>query len=51
MISLYDYLGRAAGPELGKRVASAAAAKTSPLIHVMLKLSHTQVKFYYFYEM
>ena len=27
MISLYDYLGRAAGPELGKRVASAAAAK------------------------
>ena len=27
MVSLYDYLGRAAGPELGKRVASAAAAK------------------------
>lgn len=27
MMSLYDYLGRAAGPELGKRVASAAAAK------------------------
>ena len=30
MISLYDYLGRAAGPELGKRVASAAAAKNIP---------------------
>ena len=27
MISLYDYLGHAAGPDLGKRVASAAAAK------------------------
>ena len=27
MVSLYDYLGRAAGPELGKRVASAAAAQ------------------------
>ena len=27
MMSLYDYLGRAAGPELGKRVAAAAAAK------------------------
>ena len=25
MISLYDYLGRAAGPDLGKQVASAAA--------------------------
>ena len=25
MISLYDYLGHAAGPELGKKVASAAA--------------------------
>ena len=25
MISLYDYLGRAAGPELGKQVATAAA--------------------------
>jgi hypothetical protein len=25
MISLYDYLGHAAGPELGKQVASAAA--------------------------
>ena len=25
MMSLYDYLGRAAGPELGKQVASAAA--------------------------
>ena len=27
MVSLYDYLGRAAGPELGKRVAAAAVAK------------------------
>jgi len=27
MISLYDYLGHAAGPDLGKRVAAAAAAK------------------------
>ena len=27
MVSLYDYLGRAAGPELGKRVAAAAASK------------------------
>jgi|TARA_R110000796_G_scaffold132860_1_gene248302 hypothetical protein len=25
MMSLYDYLGRAAGPELGKQVATAAA--------------------------
>ena len=25
MISLYDYLGHAAGPELGKQVATAAA--------------------------
>ena len=25
MISLYDYLGHAAGPDLGKKVASAAA--------------------------
>ena len=25
MLSLYDYLGRAAGPELGQRVATAAA--------------------------
>ena len=25
MISLYDYLGRAAGPDLGKQVATAAA--------------------------
>jgi hypothetical protein len=30
-ISLYDYLGRAAGPELGKQVATAAAAKKIPL--------------------
>ena len=27
MMSLYDYLGRAAGPELGKAVANAAARK------------------------
>jgi hypothetical protein len=27
MLSLYDYLGRAAGPELGKDVFVAAAAK------------------------
>ena len=27
MMSLYDYLGRAAGPELGQRVATAAAAQ------------------------
>jgi len=27
MISLYDYLGRAAGPELGQQVAQAAAKK------------------------
>ena len=26
MMSLYDYLGRAAGPELGQKVATAAAA-------------------------
>ena len=25
MMSLYDYLGRAAGPELGQQVATAAA--------------------------
>ena len=25
MVSLYDYLGRAVGPELGKQVATAAA--------------------------
>ena len=25
MVSLYDYLGRAAGPDLGKQVATAAA--------------------------
>ena len=28
MLSLYDYLGRAAGPELGQQVAQAAARKT-----------------------
>ncbi len=27
MMSLYDYLGRAAGPELGQRVAAAAASQ------------------------
>jgi len=27
MLSLYDYLGRAAGPELGQQVASAATRK------------------------
>ena len=27
MLSLYDYLGRAAGPELGQQVAQAAARK------------------------
>jgi len=27
MMSLYDYLGRAAGPDLGKTVATAAARK------------------------
>ena len=27
MMSLYDYLGRAAGPELGQQVAQAAAKK------------------------
>lgn len=31
LVSLYDYLGRAAGPELGKQVASAAAARKIPL--------------------
>jgi hypothetical protein len=31
LVSLYDYLGRAAGPELGKRVAAAAIAKNIPL--------------------
>ena len=30
MMSLYDYLGRAAGPELGKQVAAAAASKSIP---------------------
>ena len=27
MMSLYDYLGRAAGPELGQKVAQAAASQ------------------------
>ena len=27
MISLYDYLGRAAGPELGRKVAQAASSQ------------------------
>ena len=42
MISLYDYLGRAAGPDLGKTVATAAAkagikSEIRELIHVGYK--------------
>ena len=38
MISLYDYLGHAAGPDLGKQVASAAAK--SGVKHEMREVNH-----------
>tara|TARA_Y100001973_G_scaffold18881_1_gene27795 strand:- start:467 stop:850 length:384 start_codon:yes stop_codon:yes gene_type:complete len=38
MISLYDYLGRAAGPDLGKKVASAAAK--AGVKHEMREVNH-----------
>jgi len=38
MISLYDYLGRAAGPDLGKQVASAAAR--AGVKHEMREVNH-----------
>ena len=38
MMSLYDYLGHAAGPELGKQVASAAAK--SGVKHEMREVNH-----------
>ena len=38
MISLYDYLGRAAGPDLGKQVASAAAR--AGVKHEIRELNH-----------
>ena len=38
MISLYDYLGHAAGPELGKKVASAAAR--AGVKHEMREVNH-----------
>ena len=38
MISLYDYLGRAAGPDLGKKVASAAAK--AGVKHSIRELNH-----------
>ena len=37
-ISLYDYLGKAAGPELGKRVADYAALKKAP--HKLRQISN-----------
>ena len=38
MMSLYDYLGHAAGPELGKQVASAAAK--AGVKHEMREVNH-----------
>ena len=38
MISLYDYLGHAAGPDLGKKVASAAAR--AGVKHEMREVNH-----------
>ncbi len=38
MISLYDYLGRAAGPDLGKQVANAAAK--AGVKHSVRELNH-----------
>ena len=38
MISLYDYLGHAAGPDLGKKVASAAAK--AGVKHEMREVNH-----------
>ena len=38
MISLYDYLGHAAGPDLGKQVASAAAR--AGVKHEMREVNH-----------
>ena len=40
MMSLYDYLGHAAGPELGKQVASAAAR--SGVKHEIREVSNTK---------
>jgi len=39
MISLYDYLGHAAGPDLGKQVASAAAK--SGVKHEIREVNHS----------
>ena len=39
MISLYDYLGHAAGPDLGKQVASAAAK--SGVKHEIREVKHS----------
>ena len=38
MISLYDYLGRAAGPDLGKQVATAASK--SGVKHEIREVNH-----------
>ena len=38
MISLYDYLGHAAGPDLGKKVASAAAR--AKVKHAVREVNH-----------
>ena len=40
MISLYDYLGRAAGPDLGKQVATAAAK--AGVKHEIREVSNTK---------
>ena len=40
MVSLYDYLGRAAGPELGKQVATAAAK--AGVKHEIREVSNTK---------
>ena len=42
MISLYDYLGHAAGPELGKKVAGAAAR--AGVTFQMREVSHVGYK-------
>ncbi len=40
MVSLYDYLGRAAGPDLGKQVATAAAK--AGVKHKIREVSNTK---------
>ena len=40
MVSLYDYLGRATGPELGKQVATAAAK--AGVKHEIRKVSNSK---------